>query len=596
MESKNPRNSKAIVAFLVFLAGLLIIRSFFSFCQSDESFYAALINRFWMGEKPVQDEWHRAQFYAPLLLPYYGAYMLLHGSSDGIILFLRILYLGFAMIASSKIFSLVYKETSDDICAGTAAAVTMLFSRANISGVSYYNLCMLCSVSAFCSMVKARGKSQAKKPMGMFWGGILLACSVLCNPFLAPFLFVIFSVALVRRKNTREIFYVIYGIAGMAVSYCMYLALTTGVHGVIGFLPYVLKNSEQNTILKNVFDTLSQAARYAKFVAIPALLMSIVSLADTERTYNRQCLHRIYLVIQSILLAISAVKTVSGINGVILFALTVVAFPYWVGAWRTKKLTSAREMYWLGIINAAAFSMASNTGLDAGTVGFCISGIGGIWLIRESIFLRDVSAPDKRELLNRHTYPLFHGAKVIMIVISIVVLTPLLCQRIIGIYRDAPLWTLNTKLVQGPAKGLYTTESHAKQYESICDTLAELETRIPEGRILFCKNLPWAYLVTDYEYGTESPWRVYTDEILDYYAVCHENRADYICVLNETVGGWEKSPFQNNPAKEDPNSFDYEGDFWSQVVRCPVLTQSEWLRVYDVSNLMQGFPYEREEK
>ena len=83
---------------------------------------------------------------------------------------------------------------------------------------------------------------------------------------------------------------------------------------------------------------------------------------------------------------------------------------------------------------------------------------------------------------------------------------------------------------------------------------------------------------------------------MDYYAACHENRADYICVLNETVGGWEKSPFQKNPAKEDPNSFDYEGDFWSQVVRCPVLTQSEWLRVYDVRNLMQGFPYEREEK
>ena len=116
-----------------------------------------------------------------------------------------------------------------------------------------------------------------------------------------------------------------------------------------------------------------------------------------------------------------------------------------------------------------------------------------------------------------------------MMVISIVVLTPLLCQRIIGIYRDAPLWTLNTKLVQGPAKGLYTTESHAKQYESICDSLAELETRIPEGRILFCKNLPWAYLVTDYKYGAESPWRVYTDEILEYYTACRENRADYIC-------------------------------------------------------------------
>ncbi len=445
-------------------------------------------------------------------------------------------------------------------------------------------------------MIKARDKSQTRKKVGMFWGGILLACAVLCNPFLAPFFFVIFLIAVVRRKNTQEIFFVTCGIVGLAVFYCMYLALTTGVHGVVSFLPYVLKNSEQNAISENIFETFLQAARYAKYVAIPALLMSIVAVTDTESASNRKCLHIIYLSVQSILLTISAVKTVSGINGVILFSLTVVAFPYWIEAWRIKKLTSAGEMYWLGIINAAAFSMASNTGLDAGTVGFCISGIGGIWLIRESIYSRDVSAPDKREMLDRHIFPLFHGAKVFMMVISIVVLTPLLCQRIIGIYRDAPLWTLNTKLVQGPAKGLYTTESHAKQYESICDSLAELETRIPEGRILFCKNLPWAYLVTDYKYGAESPWRVYTDEILEYYAACRENRADYICVLNEKVGGWEKSPFQNNPAKENPNSFNYEEEFWKQVECCPVLTHSEWLRVYDVRNLMQGYLHEREAK
>jgi hypothetical protein len=93
--------------------------------------------------------------------------------------------------------------------------------------------------------------------------------------------------------------------------------------------------------------------------------------------------------------------------------------------------------------------------------------------------------------------------------------------------------------------------------------------------------------MTGYQYGTCSPWRVYTQELETYCAVRPENRPDYICVLNEKVGGWEKSPFHNNPARENPNSFDYEGDFWAHVEQCPVLTESEWLRVYDVRQLMQ---------
>ena len=388
----------------------------------------------------------------------------------------------------------------------------------------------------------------------------------------------------------QEISFVLCGVAGMAAFYCLYLVGTTGIHGVTGFLPYVLKNSEQNTISENIYSSFIQAARYSKYVAVPAGLMSIVALVDTEKAYNRQyLLYMIYLVLQSILLLVSAVNTVSEINGIILLPLTVAAFPYWVRSWKTKRFTAAREMYGFGIINAIAFSIASNTGLDAGTVGFCVSGVGGFWLIRESLFMNAGSAPDNRELGNRHTSLYFRGAKVIMSVIAITVLTPLLCQRMIGVYRDAPLWTLNTKLTQGPAKGLYTTEEHAKQYESICNSLTELSESNPDGCILYCKNLPWAYLLTDYEYGAESPWRVYTDKLLDYYAICHEKKPDYICIFNEMVGGWEKSPLQNNPAKENPNSFDYSGDFWTKVQNCPVSTQGEWLRVYDVRKLMQDY-------
>ena len=581
---KKERNIGIVL--LLILAGLLLIRCFFSFCQTDESFYAALIHRFWQGEKLIQDEWHRAQFYAPLLLPYYGVYFLIRGSSEGAILFLRILYIVFALATSMKLFSYVMKKTSDVVCAWIMAAITILFSRANISGVSYYNLCMLCIVSAFCSIENASDSSHKRSVLYLCWGGALLACAVLCNPFLAPFVLIIMIASLANRKRKRESIYVTIGIIGMAVIYCMYLLIVTGIHGVLTFLPYVLENSEQNAVLDNLLSMLKQAARYSKYVGIPAILMSIAVITGIADDIRSRFLFLTYILVQTVLLAVSAIHTFSEINGIILLVLTIVAVPFWIDARKTKRSVAARQLFLIGIINAFAFSAASNTGLDAGTVGFCISGIGGIWLIRET--LSRIGVHETREKTRKSKFLFFvTKVKFSLIIISIVVLTPLLCQRVIGVYRDAPLWMLNTKLEQGPAKGLYTTESHAKQYESICGSLKELSSSIPEGRILYSKNLPWAYLMTAYEYGCCSPWRVYTQELETYYSVRPENRADFICILNERVGNWEKSPLQSNPAKENPNAFSYEGDFWVTVRSCPILTESEWLCIYDVRELME---------
>ena len=586
MQRREEQHYRIGIIILIILALLLVLRSFFSFCQTDESFYAALINRFWNGEKLIQDEWHRAQFYAPLLLPFYGAYISLHGSSEGVILFLRILYVIFALIASTKLFFLVLKETSDPVCAGIMATITILFSRANIPGVSYYNLCMLCAVSAFCSIEKATRLSRRKNLFNACWGGVLLSCAVLCNPFLAPFVLIAVIASLLNRKGRPVVISVISGIIGMAVIYCLYLVNVTGTQGVLRFLPFVLQNSEQNSISDNLLFMLTEAARYSRYVAVPALLMSIAVAIDKIGIKKSKQIRILYILVQTFLLAVSSVQTVSEINGIILFVLSVIAFPFWIDAWKAKQIITAKHLYAFGIVNAIAFSAASNTGLDAGTVGFCISGLGGIWMIRESLFRKEESIPKEEIKTQNRTGTI--EAKLIWTIISVAVLTPLLCQRLIGVYRDAPLWELNTKLEQGPAKGLYTTESHAEQYESICESLAELGKRIPEGRILYCKNLPWAYLMTGYQYGTCSPWRVYMPELEAYCEVRPENRPDFICILNEKVGGWERSPFHNNPARENPNFFDYEGDFWAQVERCPVLTESEWMCVYDVREMMPG--------
>ena len=69
------------IIFLVFILGLTV-RCFYSFCWSDESFYLSLIHRFWVGDKPLVEEWSGVQFYAILLLPLYSLYILIKFNND----------------------------------------------------------------------------------------------------------------------------------------------------------------------------------------------------------------------------------------------------------------------------------------------------------------------------------------------------------------------------------------------------------------------------------------------------------------------------------------------------------------------------------
>ena len=172
---------------------------------------------------------------------------------------------------------------------------------------------------------------------------------------------------------------------------------------------------------------------------------------------------------------------------------------------------------------------------------------------------------------------------VAMLMLSMLV--PMFCQRVIGVYRDAPLVQLNTRLQQGPAMGLYTTKEHAGQYDAICEALRSLSAERPEGRILFCKTLPWAYLCTPYGFGTPSPWRIHTENLQNYYAIHEENRADFICILSENVGGWEQSPFNRNPGVSNPNAFDYDGAFWEEVETAPVLMETPELTIFEMREI-----------
>lgn len=570
MKNTEKRNVWLGLSLFLVLFAILVLRSFFSFCQTDESFYASLANRLWSGERMFWDEWNSTQVYVPLLLPLYACYMCLAGSTEGVLLFLRLCCVCFSLIVSLKLFHLVLRETGHASIAALAASVILLFSRGNIQGLSYYNLCMLCGVSGFCSLAEADRCSGAGRILRNLWAGVLIACAVVCNPFLAPFILLLVLLGLLRKKTARAAGCALLGMVIAACLYFGYILLTTGLGRMLETLPYVLDSPEQSSIGQNLLSSLREAAHLSKLVCLPALLMSAVMLIKSwDQTADRLLLP--YLLLQTALLAMSAVQTVTWICGAALIPMTVIAFPFFLCALRAKCSPYATALYVFGVLNALAYVLASNTGIDAGNVGFCMSAAAGFWLAYDAL------KPEK---------PGIRARKAVLAAMMLAVLAPLFCQRVIGVYRDAPIYALTVRLTQGPAKNLRTTPEHAALYESLCDALNAFSDQVPAGRILYVKNCPWAYLQTEgFGYATSSPWRTYTEDLERYYAVHPENRPDYICLLEEHVAGWEKSVFNRNPAVGNPNAFDYDVPFWTGVRGAPLVMQTDFLQIYDVREL-----------
>jgi hypothetical protein len=91
------------LAFFAFVIGTSWPRLFIGANHTDEAAYIAMPYRLWLGDRPLIDEYWVSQFPAILLEPFVATYIRLTGSTEGIILFFRHIYLVFS-IATALVF------------------------------------------------------------------------------------------------------------------------------------------------------------------------------------------------------------------------------------------------------------------------------------------------------------------------------------------------------------------------------------------------------------------------------------------------------------------------------------------------------------
>ena len=518
----------------------LFIRNFYSFSWSDESFYLTVAHRFWLGERIIADEWYTTQLSTPLLLPFYAVYQSITGGNEGVYLYFRLLYWGISIFVAFFTYFKLRKQNLR-IASLICALLYLLYSRANIGGMSYYNVtlsCVLLAVVLLYDLFYEKERSKSK----LFVIGVLLAFAVVNTPFLAfPYMAIGFFLLLKKRYRLfwREILTVIAGTATSAIIYVGFILYRVPMEEILLNIPYILNEPEiQNTnpILVVPIILARIIWRYKWTIWISFFLIIYIYykkrkniLFSTKEISLLVGINLLVFVINSYL-----AKDMLGcinIAGVVFAVPMIYAFNKWKDI--DKKI--------LGIFGTAGsslilgFSFSSDTGLDALTVGFVILGMGAVLLIFQ------LDEMKKKQM----TWGIILGVFSIMIIQTGIL-------RFFSVYRDAPIYQLNTQIASGPAKYLYTTEEHARQYD---DLKAAINQYVREDdRVFYSKWCFWSYLCTNNEYGVPSSWRMSLDSprLQEYYELNPEKIPTCIFVLNPAYGDFESSLIQNNEKDEFP--------------------------------------------
>lgn len=174
-----------IIALLLIVATALFLwwKSHFSIGHDDESWYLTFPLRLTMGDSPLVDEWHLGQLFGFLLYLPVKAYLYIIGSTEGIVLFFRYMYIAFQGTVSTFIYYRLRKYGSFSII---VAIAYFSFIPLTIMALSYNSMGLAFVVLIGVMMFTTKQFSK----LNFYVTGVFLACAVLCNPTLVIMYFV----------------------------------------------------------------------------------------------------------------------------------------------------------------------------------------------------------------------------------------------------------------------------------------------------------------------------------------------------------------------------------------------------------------------
>ena len=515
----------------------------FGFGSYDDAFYLTIPHRLSMGDVLFADEWHVSQMAGLITTPLVWLYRTVTGSTDGILLAARYIYVVFHALVSLFLYLRV-KEYG--FFAAAASLSWFLFAPYDIMALSYNTMAM--------DFILLSGLLLATLEKRWCWAlsGVCLAGAVLCCPYFAAAYFLYAAGVGIRALCFRlnppgsrlndgilspcRLLWLTAGVAVIAALFLLYVLLTCGVRGVLDNLPCILADPEHQGIspltkLQNAWYYLVHCHPLFQYVLIGFLLLLLVLLADRGRKGRR-----------GIYLAVSCVLTLAGYalfcpdavntyyNAIMLPMLFAGLTAFLLCQTRPWKLFVT--LFLGGIVYAVSVTLGSNNFFYAISMACAVTN--AVSLLFVGRLLQEMAAehpPHPR--LFRNALGTAALAAVVLLVVQVRVKT-------LHCFMDDPPPALTCQLQSGPARGIRTTEYRAGVYERLNGELQVYKT-LSRGKLLILNERSWCCLAADpMEYATFSGWisgenQAALDRLERYYQLNPDKVPDYIFLSKNSL-------------------------------------------------------------
>jgi len=520
------KNDRFVCSALFCIAFFLMIwRCFLGFDWSDETHYAALAYRLFLQDPLFLASWEIHQLSGLITLPLVAPYIWLTGSTDGILLFLRITF----TMAQACVVLYACKIFAKRIDHFVAICASLLFFAATICvrSFSYNTMTLLFWTLAGLTMIHANSEALHKKRL--YSSGLCSAVSVLSYPPTVIVLLVICGYILIiyRRKNHVLLkSYLWFALGGVTIVFVffMFLCFNSSLSNLIRFSPYLFWNANHDFFAwkSNMLGWGHQIVRLAggdiplMVIVIITAISAILSFANTR--WNGKAfvvLHFLAILLFGYVLYVNISHAISNhayFNNPIATPTIFMFFLFFTGR---RKWHPSIFLYVIGLVLSFAVGCFTNTSHAFAYPLFLSSFAVIIYLF--SAF--PIVSKKKLCRASKTVLGLFAGM--------------VLALQFFLVYRDEPVVRLTSQMTSGPAAGIYTTTERSSKYEIVVDTINKYA---PEGgRVLYGRLMPFGYLCGNFKPASHSVWRTYINDVRfeEYYRYNPDCYPDMIFMLNE---------------------------------------------------------------
>ena len=522
---------------VIFIFALTVLRSaFYGISSPDESFYLSIPYRLILGDSLLVDEWHASQLSAFLLYLPMKVYLSVTGSTDGIMLYFRCIFV-FCQTAVS-LFTYHKLKKHGSLAALVSAVIYLLYVPETVNMLDYYTM----SLMGFQVLALILFCSEKLNPPTLVFAGIVFACVVIAQPFncLIYFIYsvcVFFLCIRIKKKPLSETSRKYFSIkswlsltVGIVITAAVFLAflfsqislndLMANIGNLFGGHDHTLPFAQTGkTDMFSYLTIISTILRIAP-VGFYIILILFFSLAYDKKRHQRRNLWILASFCCVLFLTIECI--VSSFND-----FTAILFkPYilFVLTYASLMLTKNKDkhlwfIWWSGIVYTIFLGIISQALDYVGVIGFVISNTAlapSITMLYKEI---SVSQTDKESEDKKNSKPLI--VKILCFISAAIISFDVISGTAIKFIDDTMAYgtgreiiAVDTVIDKGPLKGIRTNASVDESYRNILDDLDEIKEKT-NGKVLVAGLIPWTYFCFDKSPAAFTTW--YIEEEFDLY-------------------------------------------------------------------------------